>query len=580
MNIIRGDSLPLGVTIDGNRINFSVEVSPKSECKLLLFKRGDSTPSYTYELEKDLYISETRSLQIEDIDPDIVGYHYLINKELYLDPYSKELIGRNIWNTETNGIVYTKLLPIKSNGILEIYQKSKHLLHKYEWLNIPEAEVIAYQLHVRGFTKHSTSKVKAKGKFLGIVEKIPYLLELGINQIQLLPCHEFKEDGLYVNYWGYLPGCYMAVKSSYSHHSDVNDEFLHLVEELHKHRIEIILDMPFIEAPALPYQIECLRYFISNYNIDGFLLNPYKTNLEEIKLDPIIRTRKLIIRDEGFQNASRSFLKGDEGRVGDIIHFLQKPSIECGISRYNYIASHDGFTMNDFVSYDRKHNELNGEKNTDGKEYNFCWNCGAEGPTRKKVVQELRKKQIRNAWTILLLAQGTPCILSGDEFSNTQMGNNNAYCQDNDISWLNWKFLQKNTDVFEFVKQLIQIRKVYTHTNINETGECPIKSSVSGIPTISYHGESAWITPDEVASRQLGIMYASDEVNLEDCYIAYNMHWIAHKYALPTISKDKTWYRMLSTATSEIGNAVELENQRVAVVEPRSIEMYISKTSK
>lgn len=183
---------------------------------------------------------------------------------------------------------------------------------------------------------------------------------------------------------------------------------------------------------------------------------------------------------------------------------------------------------------------------------------------------------MRNAWALLLLSQGTPCILAGDEFGNSQNGNNNAYCQDNEISWLDWRLLKKQKELFEFVKALIALRKSHPvlHQKIALQG---MDSKACGIPDISYHGESAWITPEGIASRQLGILYSGTHLSDYDCYVAYNMHWIEHEYALPTMQKDKKWYQILDTATGAIGQEVLLEDQRIVEVAPRSITMYISK---
>lgn len=207
----------------------------------------------------------------------------------------------------------------------------------------------------------------------------------------------------------------------------------------------------------------------------------------------------------GFQTVMRRFLKGDEGMVGDVIYWLRHSSEGEGI--FNNIAGHTGFTMYDMVSYDGKHNEANGEQNQDGPDYNYSWNCGAEGPTKKKSVLELRKKQLYNAWFLLLTAQGTPCILAGDEFANTQKGNNNVYCQDNSTAWLDWRKLEKEAELHAFVKALIRIRKQYPVFAPAKEMQ-GLDKTRCGVPDVSYHGESAWRTPSEVYSRQLGVYYA------------------------------------------------------------------------
>lgn len=563
MNIVKGQILPLGIQKNGTTLNFSLQVQPGMNCTLKLFTTNASEPKYILDMPEDMKVKGIRCLALESIETEITEYIYELNHETYIDPYALELSGRTPWGNEPKSNVRCKIISFDEN--IEALKEP-----------ISEKDVIAYRLHVRGFTKHNSSKVKAKGCFQGLVEKIPYLKDLGVNQVQFLPSYEFIEEGLKLNYWGYAHGYYMAPKSSYCVNENGVKEFGEMITSFHMNGFEVVLDMPFIDTPNLVYQIECLRHYVLNYRIDGFVLNPYTTNLEEVKKDPILSHVKIMMKQDDFQIVMRKFLKGDEGIVTDAMWQLRKLSETSDILTYNHITSHNGFTMADLVSYDSKHNEANGEKNQDGNEYNYCWNCGAEGPSRKKTVVELRKVQIRNAWTLLLLAQGTPCILAGDEFANTQKGNNNAYCQDNEISWLNWNTLSRQKELLHFVKELIAFRR--SHAVLHQGHELQgLDNKACGIPDVSYHGEEAWIVPDEVSSRQLGVLYSGSHLNDMDCYIAYNMHWIKHEFALPTPSKNKKWHRVLDTCTGMIGNEEILKNQRVATVSERSISMFISK---
>ncbi len=563
MKIVEGKILPLGMQKRGNRIHFSLQVEPGLSCTLKLFKSTQEEPFYTLDMPEDSRVKGIRSLTLIDIETDIMEYIYEIEDEVHVDPYALEVCGRKLWGNEKKEQIRCRIIEIKD----EIIELDTPILEK---------DIIAYRLHVRGFTKHTSSKVKSKGCFKGISEKIPYLHDLGINQIQLLPSYEFIEEGLKLNYWGYAPGYYMAPKSAYCIGEDAVQEFGEMISVFHKNGFEVILDMPFVDAPNLIYQIECLRHYVLYYKIDGFILNPYTTNLEEVKKDPILGYVKVMTKQDDFQITMRKFLKGDEGMVKDVMWQLRKFSKPLDILTYNHITNHNGFTMSDLISYDSKHNEANGEKNQDGNEYNYCWNCGAEGPSRKKAVVELRKIQMRNAWTLLLLAQGTPCILAGDEFANSQKGNNNAYCQDNDISWLNWNALSRQKELYNFVKELIAFRKSHPvlHQGVELQG---LDSKACGIPDVSYHGEEAWIVPDAISSRQLGVLYSGSHINDSDCYVAYNMHWIKHEFALPTPSKNKKWYQVLDTTTGSIGTEVLLKDQRVAMVPERSICLFISK---
>ena len=260
--------------------------------------------------------------------------------------------------------------------------------------------------------------------------------------------------------------------------------------------------------------------------------------------------------------------------VNDVIRALRHHTKEDG--KCNYITGQTGFTLNDLVSYNAKHNEANGENNTDGPDYNYSWNCGAEGPSRKKAVAELRKKQVKNAFLLLLLAQGTPCILAGDEFGNTQKGNNNVYCQDNETAWLDWSRLKKDDSLFRYVKDVIGLRKSHPVFHRAEP-LLGLDRTSCGVPDVSYHGESAWQIPSEISSRQLGVLYSEDGTGDTECYIAYNMHWLEHDFAVPSLLKKKKWYRIFDTSDNE-GVKEELEdNQKIIELKERTIAVLIGK---
>ncbi len=347
-----------------------------------------------------------------------------------------------------------------------------------------------------------------------------------------------------------------------------------MVKSCHQTGIEVVLHMPF--EPGVPGLVihECLRYYVMEYHIDGFILNPYTTPMESIYADPILKSTKLMKYQEGFQNTMRRFLKGDEGMVNDVMYWLRHHSKKEGI--FNYIASHTGFTLQDLISYDSKHNEENGENNQDGPDYNYSWNCGAEGASRRKAVTELRKRQAKNAFFLVLLAQGTPCILAGDEFGNTQGGNNNVYCQDNRTGWVNWKTGKAEQELFAFVKGLIALRKNYPVLS-PEKESMGLDLAGCGVPDVSYHGELAWRAPSEVSSRQLGVYYCAVTLGGADCFVAYNMHWLSHEFALPAMSGKRKWYLKASTKEGILEEEVLLECQRQIKVEPRTILFIVGR---
>lgn len=563
MKEIQGRPLPLGVTMIGNTMNFSVAVPQEKECQLLLYHAGEKKPCMSFGMKKS--IGEVRYIALEDIDPSEYEYNYEMDGEIVVDPYVKALAGREKWGQARDVQMH------EVRGKLDIKE--------YDWegdapLQLPYHSIIAYSLHVRGFTKHSSSKVKAKGTFRGVIEKIPYLKELGINQIQCMPVYDFEENLQYCNYWGYGDAYCFAPKGAYAYSKDAVNELKDMVKSCHREGIEVVLEMPFSGNVPKQMMEECLRYYMMEYHVDGFILNPSSTPMEGICADPILKKTKIMVHQTGFQTVMRRFLKSDEGMIPEVMYWLRHNSL--GDRTYNYITNQNGFTLYDLVSYDGKHNEANGENNQDGPEYNYSWNCGVEGVTRKKDVLELRQQQIKNAFFLLLFAQGTPCILAGDEFENTQKGNNNVYCQDNPVGWLDWSKLEKKKELHDFVKKLIEIRKAYPAFWPEEEMR-GIDQVSCGVPDVSYHGESAWRVPSEVSSRQLGVYYSGAAVGGEDCFVAYNMHWQEHPFALPALSSGKKWYKIASTSEGVLEEPELLDNQRLVEVAERTIMLVIGR---
>ena len=563
MKEIQGRPLPLGVTRIGNTMNFSVAVPQEKECQLLLYHAGEKKPCMSFGMKKS--IGEVRYIALEDIDPSEYEYNYEMDGEIVVDPYVKALAGREKWGQARDVQMH------EVRGKLDIKE--------YDWegdapLQLPYHSIIAYSLHVRGFTKHSSSKVKAKGTFRGVIEKIPYLKELGINQIQCMPVYDFEENLQYCNYWGYGDAYCFAPKGAYAYSKDAVNELKDMVKSCHREGIEVVLEMPFSGNVPKQMMEECLRYYMMEYHVDGFILNPSSAPMEGICADPILKKTKIMVHQTGFQTVMRRFLKSDEGMIPEVMYWLRHNSL--GDRTYNYITNQNGFTLYDLVSYDGKHNEANGENNQDGPEYNYSWNCGVEGVTRKKDVLELRQQQIKNAFFLLLFAQGTPCILAGDEFENTQKGNNNVYCQDNPVGWLDWSKLEKKKELHDFVKKLIEIRKAYPVFWPEEEMR-GIDQVSCGVPDVSYHGESAWRVPSEVSSRQLGVYYSGAAVGGDDCFVAYNMHWQEHPFALPALSSGKKWYKIASTSEGVLEEPELLDNQRLVEVAERTIMLVIGR---
>ncbi|HKM21706.1 MAG TPA: alpha-amylase [Lachnospiraceae bacterium] len=616
-----GMPYPLGVskTVDGIQFTAEIRGGASKQCELRFFDDNIEKKDLRIDLHDFNITGDIFSILIFAPDLEQYEYQYQVDGKPYIDPYSMAVADCGRWgDTElfTRNNVKSRI-----NNSLFDWKDDKSPQLAYE-------DVIMYSLHVRGFTKHTASGVTAKGTFQGIVEKIPYFLELGINQIELLPAYEFKEiqteadepqDGrpnytdsqstyYKLNYWGFTEGLYFIPKAAYAYTNDPVNEFKSMVYALHQAGIEIIMQFYFPPKVNRNVVLDCLKYWIAVYHIDGFHLKGEKLPISLIATNPLFIETKIYCHDfdivsifgreplpeyknlaeysSGFMYDMRRFLKSDEDMIQAFAYRLRRIPRETGV--INYITEYEGFTLYDLVSYDFKHNEANGEENRDGNNYNYSWNCGIEGDTRKKAVLELRKKQMKNALIFLLLSQGTPMLLAGDELANTQLGNNNPYCQDNSIAWLQWKKNKFSCEIQSFVKALIRLRK--QHPIMRNKSELRIMDYIScGYPDLSYHGEAAWYPNFDNHIRYIGVMlcgkYAKIDRRQDDdfFYFAYNMHWDVHKFGLPKLPKGMKWYLKIDTGSSdknsflEDGAEILLPDQENLIVTDRTIVVLIGR---
>ena len=603
---------PLGVTQEEKSAHILVQ-GHGEEVFLLLYRPGEKKPCEKIPFDPKHRMGDVWSLELDRADLASFEYNFMIDGKIVADPYARILTGREKWADRKRAGK-----PVQCRVLSEAFDWEDDANPE-----IPYADTILYKLHVRGFTAHASSNVSARGTYAGIVEKIPYLKDLGITAVELMPVTEFDEvmmsssgNGFhdakpeptgYINYWGYGPSYLYASHGEMSAES----EFKTLVKELHRAGIECIPELYF-NGKELPGEIvSVLRYWVEEYHVDGFHLLGFP-NLLLAAEDPFLKRTKLFAENwnevmdrrpkkgyitpgDGpvsvaeknlaeynmqFMEDMRRFLKGDEGMLQAFEFRNRRNPAEYAV--VNYMANTNGFTLMDAVSYDRKHNEKNGEENRDGSDYNYSWNCGAEGPTRKKKIVELRKQLIKNAYLLLFLSQGVPLLMAGDEFGNSQDGNNNAYCQDNAVSWLKWKLLETHMDQVEFVKRLIAFRK--SHKMFHMDREPRIMDYKScGRPDVSYHGENAWKPEFENFRRQFGILYwgayakkpdGTDDANF---YVLYNMHWEPHMFGLPHLPKGAKWHVICSTADPDVedlpsdGTGEVLKNQMMLAVPPRGI---------
>ncbi|MBQ9504201.1 MAG: alpha-amylase [Lachnospiraceae bacterium] len=613
MNISKGRPFPLGATVTSRGVNIAVvceegcETGRRRSPLTLVLERTDSGEKERIAFSEAARVGHVYYMQLEDLDTGKYIYSFEDSEgKKFTDPFAVRLEGTEQWGRFT--------------------PRGAYFPEEYDWgddhpLNRGYSEMIMYLLHVRGFTKHISSGVKNKGTFEGVAEKVEYLKRLGINTVELMPAFEFNEvmdtekrtqreavnaaseeieprtkKSRKINYWGFTDGYLFAPKNAYSARGDGERSFKDMVKELHANGIGVVVQLYFEKKYDTDFISKCAVYWVSELHVDGLRIlgekipkkalteNPYLKGTCIIfdEFEPEINgnekqtLKNVAVLNDAFMCDNRKFLKGDADMLPAFVrHQLQN---DVTLKRINYMDSYYGFTLNDMVTYDAKHNEDNGEGNTDGSDYNYSWNCGIEGKTRRKGIEALRLKQLRNAFTYLMLSQGVPEFVAGDEFRNSQKGNNNAYCQDNAVTYLNWNDLERSRELFEFVRTLIELRK--EHKVFHNDNRLTLTDPKSlGAPDVSIHGEQAWAPRLDNYMRHIGIMYSGAYAQTKgsrskdkDFYIAYNMHWQKHRFALPKPPKGKRWRILMNTESGFLNDRSKREDTELNVAE-RSIVM-------
>ena len=620
-----GFPYPMGLSMRDGAINIVIEFphSPKRVCGIILHTKNHETMRIPFCEEHR--IGTLYCVRLEGILVSEFTYQFFVDDVVFCDPYARKISGREKWGK-----------PLGETAA--VYAKFDQKSSSYDWqgdkcLETAYEDSIIYSLHVRGFTKHPSSGVASKGTFEGLAEKVDYLKQLGVTAVECMPIYEFNEiiyNPAYttfkvqnlpfmeekniweyrINYWGFSDkgNYYFAPKYSYGDGNDPVKSCKDMIRMLHKNGIECMMQIYFSKDQTPAFIQEVLRFWVMEYHIDGFHLMGIGLPMELIGNDPILKHTKIycettladkiyeagkppLFRNlgcyrEDFRFDSRKFLKGDEDMLTRISAYIKENSERE--AQIHHVTDYRGFTLMDLVSYDRKHNEANGEDNRDGSDYNYSWNCGAEGPSRKKAITSLRLSQRKNALSFLMLSQATPLLMAGDEFGHSTGGNNNAYCQDNKVNWINWKYDKAGQELLEFTKQLIAFRR--QHPILHTKKMLRVMDYASkGYPDISYHGEQAWYAQFENYNRHLGVMYCGlyeekPDGTLDDfIYIAYNMHWITHEFALPILPKDYEWEIAYGTRNlAEEKHAGELlfdegEEQKKVTVAPRSVLVLVGK---
>lgn len=645
-----GRLYPFGAEIlDNDCVNFAIYSKEATFCELLLYHVGEEKPFFQLELTDEFRVGSVYAVMVFGIDWENTeyGYHFdgpndkkqgyrFDRTKIVLDPYAKLVSGRDIWHKRT----------YKNS---DFQHRGRIIREDYFWegdkpLEIPMKDLVIYEMHVRGFTKHNTSKVKYKGTFAGVVEKIPYLKSLGINCIEFMPLFEFEEfipclTDEYCNYWGYVTYNYFSPKAGYASGGPLGlaaDEMKNMVKKLHKAGIAVILDIVFNhtgeygdDGETISFRgidnrtyylmdesgnysnysacgntmncnhpvvrnfiLDSLRYWVSNYHIDGFRIDEAPIFVrgrdgkpmispplvDSLTHDPVLS--KTMFISEGWdpcglttignlskewadwnprtRDSVKRFVKGMAEYGPDIVKTIEgSPDMfpkGTPASSVNYITSHDGFTLYDTMSYQKTRNETNAFTSPMDDQFDNCsWNCGVEGETDDEEVNALRRRQIKNATTLLMMARGVPMFWAGDEFANTQYGNNNAFSQDTETSWLDWSRLEEYGDVFKFYQKIIKFRK--EHPVIRRDSYVTGYNS-SGYPELSWHGEKAWNFNGTQPFLVCGFMYsepAADFQTEKDCFIycGVNAHWENHTMELPIIPAGMEWRVVVYTGDSE-----------------------------
>lgn len=640
----------MGAFLMENGIHFSVESTDSKPPSLLLYTKQSPEPVADIPFPPENRFGNVYTMIVKGIRPGRHYYAFRAGDRIFCDPYARIVLGREKFGDASH---LTHLL------------KAGFLADDFDWegdrpLKKGFDELVVYRLHVRGFTAHASSHVKGKGTFRGLIQKIPYLKELGITAVELMPVTEFEEvqsvmlrqscvrnqisaqnneptmqtdspgsngkiqhvpndnhdangQSQYfrnnmtllckptgqINYWGYAPSFLFAPKSAY--HSHINgenqsQELKELVKALHQNQIEIIFELYFPPETSDIQVLEALRFWALEYHADGLHISG-RSLFPAAAKDPLLAETKLFATDwgsvpgdqnrmlaqyhDGFLADMRRFLKGDEGQLENAVFRTRHNPENMGV--VNYMAHSNGFTLYDMVSYDQKHNEANGEQNHDGTDCNYSWNCGIEGDTRGKAVLRLRKNQLRNALAMVFLSQGIPLLEAGDECCHTKKGNNNTYCQDNELSWLNWRRTKNGEEIRQFVMYLIRLRREHAIFR-SKTPLSSIDSQNRGYPPISFHGTNPWKPEFEPYRRQLGILYNAAYAQPAEnhmFYILYNMHWTDQEFCLPHLSEQAGWRILIHTTKAapncyETEDAPLLEDNKTLTVPARTIILLMS----
>lgn len=612
----RGDFFRLGASKGKTWANFCMVCRKETECKVLIYKKGQEQPADEITVPKEFSKGNLRAVHIEGLDLSEYDYNFWIDGKVIQDPYARRIVGREIWAD----LKRDQKIPLRCR-----YEENRFSWRGECETEIKRKDMVLYKLHVRGFTKGLPEGLPEQGTFRGLARKLSYLKSLGVTSIELMPVYEFeevvfkeqekapayrkwksdkkdkiqkpREEKLYrINYWGYGRGMYFAPKASYAAGDNPGAELKECILQMHKKGMECILEMDFFDGMPQAQILEVLKYWVREYHVDGFHLQGGRIPLGFLMEDPYLGRTKLLYRGmeeymvpkeekeyprafldtDEFLYPSRKLLCGMGGNIWEFADQMKKQNLFLGY--INYIADNNGFTLKDLFTYGQKHNEANGENNADGPDFNFSINCGVEGETTSRNVQKIRDRRMKNAIAMLFLAQGVPMLMAGDEDGNSQQGNNNAYCQDNEIGWKNWNLGRPAKEFLRYVKKIIAFRKEHLVIRMEQPMQL-LDTKSYGYPDLSYHEEAAWISQGFFNREALGILYCGKYAKEhEDVYLGFNFSDLHRSLALPKQRGKRKWYLAMDTAVKNafLPEAEELQEMSY-MLEAQSVCIIIGK---
>lgn len=615
-----GNYAGYGVQVQQDGIIFTFEAEKEDDCKIIFYGKNQEILEKT-DVPKQYIRGAVRSVCIKGKSAKNLRYNYEINGQVVVDPYATRIYGRERWrNPKRQACAYQ---------VCGGYASAD-----FDWRGdvppeIAREKMVMYKLHVRGFSMDMGLRTARRGTFAVLREHIGYFKRMGITTLELMPVYEFEElvlpepvelpdylkwqekDGDMikpelpplpekVNYWGYVPGNYFAVKSSYAAAADAAVEFKEFIRELHANGIECVMEMFFTESQNQNLILDALRYWVCEYHVDGFHLLGTKlpvtliaqdawlkrtkifyTSFDRMLLEEPCRYPHLFAYNDEYLYPARGMLNHMNGSMEAFVCQQRKQHRVQGF--VNYIADNNGFRLMDLFSYAEKHNAANGEENCDGTNWNLSNNYGIEGKTAKKHINLIRERQLCNAIAMVMLGQGVPLLFAGDEMGKSQEGNNNAYCQDNRIGWVNWKKGERYRWLGEFVAQMTAFRREHPVLASDEPKRLSDYGR-KGFPDLSYHGENAWISEFSQEQQAVGVMYCgayekrADGSEDDMIYVGYNFHTGLVRLALPKLLDKKKWYLCMDTARGRSPFLPEEEAQETQIaVRGQSIVILIGK---